>query len=214
MNLRKVSSYGGGSLRMIRVRFGRLALAAVVSLIVAGCARKLPYVRGEYIQSRAQTIPQGATPVFSWQGAQGVIFTYWGRQSATVRVRAWVPTGATAASDARWEVDARTGEGKPLPFIGVEKSYLNERGQEVAKLVPPLDLDRMPDGLYVVISPGMEFAQGKLSRIQPIANVREIRHKTITPLCFPVLLIPDAPSDLVPVPPPRPEEPEGTALPN
>jgi len=199
---------------MVRVRFEWLALAVAVLLTAAGCARKLPYVRGEYIQSRAQAIPQGATPVFAWRGSQGVIFTYWGRQSATVRVRAWAPAGAKAATDALWELEARTGEGKPLPFIGIERQYLNEKGQEVAKLVPQLDLDRMPDGLYIVIAPGMEFAEGRLSRIQPIANVREIRHKTFTPLCFPILLIPDAPSDLTPVPPPRPEEPEGTALPS
>ena len=201
-------------MKLLGVRCGCMVLAAALLVGVAGCAEKLPTIRNTYVQSRAQTIPQDSTPVFSWQGAQRVIFTYWGRQSATIRLRVWAPPGATGAADARWEVLARTDEGKPIPFIGFEQRYVNEKGQELFKLVPPLDLERMPDGLYIVITPGMEFADGKLLRIQPIANVREIRHRTFTPLCFPILLIPDVPSDLTPVPPPRPEEPDGTALPS
>jgi hypothetical protein len=80
-------------------------------------------------------------------------------------------------------------------------------------LVPKLDLDSAPDGLYLAIAPNIKTSEGKPVSVQPVAVLLEIRGHMFKPFRFPIVLIPDQESPLTPKPEIPPEAPVGTPMP-
>ena len=183
--------------------------------LASGCDpySSLPRIRIEKLPLMVPEFPADAAPVYAWSGEHPQLFTYWGKQSVTISATAHFPPDWKHGGDGFWRVKAENGEGKPLPFIGVIRRYVNENGTTLGVLVPKIDLMVMPDGLYVVIDPGVTLEQGEIVRIEPIAAIAEIRGQRFTPFRFPLPLVPETPSDLTPAPPPPPEIPEGTPIP-
>jgi len=198
------------------MRISLTVCCLALSLCLAmGCAphQSLPRIRTDKLPLAVRAIPADAAPVYSWRGEHPQLFTYWGRQSVTVSAAAHFPRNWRNAGDEFWNVTAENGEGKPLPFVGVVRRYVNENGTTLGVIVPKVDLRRMPDGLYIVIDPNVTLEAEKIVRIEPVAAVAEIRDHLFTPFQFPLPLIPETPSALTPAPPPRPEIPDGTPFP-
>ena len=159
-------------------------------------------------------LPADAAPVLSWSAQQKGLKTYWYDQDVQLRVKAHIPDSWKRAGDGCWLVDARNQEGTRLPFLGVLHVYTDERGSRKAVLVPEVDLDACPKGLYVVIVPGVAREQGKVAAVRPRAVIREIRNHAFQAFAFPIPLIPDSPSRLTPMPdlPDLPPVPPGTPI--
>lgn len=207
----------GGVLSMTRRRRPIVCggLCVIIVVVAVGCAASLPEIRQDFMSGWQQgRIPTRAAPLYSWQGSRDDLKTYWGDQQVSVRVTAYLPDASwKEPGDGYWQVTAENGEGKPIPFIGVVRKYRNESGTELAVLIPPLDLDKAPDGLYLVIVPGVETGDGSISCIRPNAQLREIRNHTFKPFCAPVPLMPMQESPLTPPPEDIPETPAGTPIP-
>ena len=190
-------------------------ICVAIAVLTVGCVTGLPEIRQDFIGDWPRgRIPTGAAPLYSWQGSRDDLKTYWGDQQVSVRVTAYLPDVSwKEPGDGYWQVTAENGERKPIPFIGVVRKYRNERGTELAVLVPPLDLNKAPDGLYLVIVPGVETRDGSISCIRPTAQLREIRHHTFKPFCAPIPLMPMQESPVTPRPEDIPETPTGTPIP-
>ena len=188
--------------------------AAAIAALLAGCASdKLPEAPAALFAHRMNPIPQDAAPLYSWHRLQTGLKTYWHDQQVSVQVRAWFPPDWKKPGDEFWEVTAHNGEGRAVRFIGVERKYVNENGTELSMLLPKLDLDRVPDGLYLAIAPNVKTSEGRIVSIQPIAALLEIRSHIFKPFRFPITLIPDQESPLTPKPETPPEPPSGTPMP-
>ena len=188
--------------------------AAAITALLAGCASdRLPAVPAALFAHRMEPIPQGAAPLYSWHRLQTGLKTYWRDQQVNVQVRAWFPADWRKPGDEVWELTARNREGRAVRFIGVERKYLNENGTELSMLVPKLDLNSVPDSLYLAIAPNIKTSEGRLVSVQPVAALLEIRNHTFKPFRFPILLIPDQESPLTPKPEIPPEPPAGTPMP-
>ena len=188
--------------------------AAVIAALLAGCAsEKLPEVPAALFAHRMRPIPQGAAPLYSWHRLQTGLKTYWRDQQVDVQVRAWFPPDWRKPGDEFWELTARNGQGRAIRFIGVERKYLNENGTELSMLVPKLNLNSVPDGLYLALAPNIRTGEGRLASVQPVATLLEIRNHTFKPFRFPIVLIPDQESPLTPKPELPPEPPTGTPMP-
>lgn len=146
-------------------------------------------------------------------GERKGIFTYWYKQDIHVSVRAWFPPGLQDIQEARWQVSARNAEGKRVPFIGFIRTHVNENGTTLNVLVPSVDLNALPDGLYIALKADMTVKDGEVSRIVPTAMLHEIRHHTFKPFRVKIPLIPGKVSPVTPMPPPLPKKPAGTAIP-
>jgi hypothetical protein len=196
-------------------RAGRLAslCAIAISALLAGCASdKLPEVPAKLFAHRVSPIPQGAAPLYSWHRLQTGLKTYWRDQEVNVQVRAYFPPDWKKPGDEFWEMTARNGEGRAIRFIGVERKYLNENGTELSMLMPKLDLNSVPDSLYLEIAPNIKTSEGRIVAVQPIAWLIEIRNHTFEPFQFPIKLIPGQESPLTPKPELPPEPPAGTPI--
>ena len=186
---------------------------AAAGLLLCGCNHTLPRLRENLLDGRFAPIPKSVTRTHSWQGERGPLFTYWGRQHIRISVRAWLPDNLKNPEDARWEINARNAEGKPLPFLGFLKSHTNENGARLSVLTPPVELDTMPDGLYTALRTEIDIKQDRLQKIVLTAAVIEIRDHTFKPFMVKIPLIPDTPSTLTPIPPELPKPPTGTPVP-
>jgi hypothetical protein len=190
-----------------------LCAAATVALL-AGCAGdKLPEVPAQLFANRMSPIPQGAAPLYSWHRVQSGLKTYWRDQVVTVQVQAYFPPDWKQPGDEFWELAAHNGQGRAVRFIGVERKYLDENGTELSVLVPTLDLDSVPDGLYLAIAPNIKTKEGRIVSVQPVAALLEIRNHSWRPFRFPIRLMPDQESPLTPKPELPPEPPAGTPMP-
>ena len=183
-------------------------------ILLAGCSGGLPEIRQESLAQQIRNIPKDAAPLYSWQGSRDDLKTYWGDQAVSVRVKAFLPEKTwQQAGDGYWQVSAENSEGTRIPFIGVIHKYADQSGKESAVFLPPLDLNKAPDGLYLVIIPNIEMREGKIASIRPEASLREIRNHCFKPFAAPVPLIPQQESALTPKPAPRPAPPPGTPIP-
>jgi len=191
------------------VLFCVLAVAAASSI---GCVRSLPTVKSRYLDERLRTIPQSAAPVFSWHAERKGLKTYWLGQNVSVEARAHVPLNQADPTGGTWEIRGRNSEGKPVLFIGIRERYTNSQGTELAVIVPPLDLDEVPDGLYLFLEPNISVTLGKVTSIAPVVVLTEIRDHMFKPFQVPIPLIPDRKSPLTPAPPLGPSPPEGTPI--
>ena len=190
--------------------FVLFAMTALASL--AGCRSGLPIVDQERLRLELREISTCEGPVYSWHGSRSGLMTYWGKQRVSLDVKARLPADWKQPGDGAWRVEARNAEGKPLPFIGVVRTYTSENGDIQAVFVPPLDLDKAPDGLYIIVQPGIETQAGEVTVIRPTALLYEIRDHTFKPFRVKIFLFPAEESKLTPSPKPLPEIPTGTPI--
>jgi len=190
---------------LVRVAEVTLLLCMILSLSSAtgGCARTLPRLRAAQFEQRLAPIPADAVPIFSWRGAREDLKTFWGDQALAVRVCAHIPLEGMP-KEGYWLARGRNHEGKPIPFLGIIRKYRGESGSELAEVVPPLDLNRIPDGLYLTVLPNIQRENGRLVAARPIAFLHEIRNHMWKPFCVKIPLQPEQDSPLTP--PPSPEE--------
>ena len=181
---------------------------------LSGCATGLPAVRTDWLHTETLAIPAGVAPVHSWRASRSGLKTFWGEQTVTIRAKGYLPPGRSQPGDGLWEVTAANHEGKAIPFLGCLRSFVNENGTEVAEVLPRFDLDEAPDGLYVVLVPGIEAKDGTVASVRPHVLLREIRDHSWKPFSVRIPLIPEKESPLTP----RPQgedtpEPAGTPIP-
>ena len=188
------------------------ASLAAAGVMLCGCASGRPELPLNTVEFKAPAIPDGAAPVFCWRGGRTGLATYWGDQDLFVDVSAHLPVAWKRGGDGFWRVRALSGEGKPVPFLGVVRRYISETGAELAVIVPELDLSRLGDGLYLAILPGVKKQGGKIHTIQPTAILYEIRNHVFKPFRVKVPLIPERESPVTPRPVIR-EVPAGTPVP-
>ena len=126
---------------------------AFFCLLAAGCSVSpydpLPTIDREIEQRSIPEDPRNGT-VLTWRGSREDLYTFWGRQEVTARVLAYLPKDWSEPGDGIWRALVRNRESKPLPFLGV----LRRSGKE-SRIVPPMDLKQLPDGLYSLILPGV-----------------------------------------------------------
>ena len=189
-----------------------VALAAAAAGCKSGPLSPLPQVEPVDLSPALGSIPQGASPVFSWRGFRTDLATYWDRQAVTVNVQAHIPAVPRPIYEGYWSVECRNAEGKLIPFIGVLARYRNENGTELAKVAPEVDTSTVKDCLYVVIEPNVTRRDGKVVSIRPTAYIVESRRRGWTPLLVKVPLYPEDESTLTPLPDPLPPEPKGTPI--
>jgi len=184
-------------------------------MFVAGCSGALPRVRSGYLEKRIPGIPAGAKPVFSWSGSRSGLKTYWGDQDVSVQASAYFPKDWRNAGHGFWEVQAQNAKGKPIPFLGVIRRDVNEDGRKVTFLVPPIDLNKVPDGLYLIIAPNVQAEGGRITSIRPTGLLCEIRRHLFWPFRVKIPLLPAQASPLTPKPDvsPAQKRPPGTPIP-
>ncbi|MCX7806337.1 MAG: hypothetical protein N3A38_14300 [Planctomycetota bacterium] len=161
--------------------------------------------------------PAGDATTYRWHAESGELRTYWGRQRIRIAATGTFPDGWREPGEEAWEVKAVNHEGKNVPFRGVLLQYKDKEGRERAEVRPAFDVEKMNDGLYIFIESRAELGpDGKVSKIRPVAHVREIRRtKTsagFTPYWVEFPLIPETPTDITPEPP-REAAPKGTPIP-
>ena len=196
------------------IRFAACLVIVAAGVAIVGCnSHVLPRNDPADLPLALQNIPEGATPVHSWKVAHRKLYTYWDIQQAWIEASAHFPKAWRRPGDGFWRVKAENGEGKPLPFLGVIVRYTNKNGTELAMVVPAVDLDKIPDGLYIVIEPNVTLKDGRIVKIQPEACVVEVRDHSFKPFQFKLPLVPDKETPLTPAPKLLPEEPEGTPIP-
>lgn len=195
------------------MQFGMFAVL-IGAMFLTACARTLPQVDEAALGQNMPRIEEGASPLLAWSGARNEVSTYWGKLSVSVRAEVWLPPVWKQPGDERWRVTAETGQGVRLPFIGVVRPYVSEKGETLAELWPGLNLTRAPDGLYIIIYPNIVADDGKVVSVAPVAAVREIRGSAFKPFEIKIPLLPAQESPLTPKPdwqPPKP--PSGTPIP-
>jgi len=99
-----------------------------------------------------------------------------------------------------------------LRSIGIERRYITPEGKTEALLVPELDFAALPDGLYVLLLPGLRREGGRLHSVLPTAVLCEVRGGVLKPFRFPIPLIPVQPSSFTPAPAKAPPRPAGTPI--
>ena len=187
-------------------------LTIVAVVLLAGCTSGLPIVDQERLDLELPDISTHDGPVHSWYRSRSRLMTYWGEQQISLDVKARLPDDWKQPGDGAWHVETNNAEGKPLPFIGVVRTYTNENGDMQAVFVPALDLDKAPDGLYVIVQPGIETQDGSVTSIRPTALIYEIRDHTFRPFRVKIPLFPAQESILTPNPEALPEIPAGTPI--
>jgi len=190
-----------------------LALFATAALVgLVGCASGLPVVDESALGIEMSDLSECDAPIYTWHGERDQLMTYWGPQQVSVDVTAALPMDWKEPGDGAWKVEAHNAEGKCLPFVGVIHTYTNEKGETQAVFVPPLDLNKASDCLYIIIEPGIEIEADKISVIRPAGYVYEIRDHTFRPFRVKIPLYPAKASELTPDPEPLPEVPAGTPI--
>lgn len=204
--------FAGGGVLKFREWCVACVQCAVAAWAVAGCTSLHPKLPANTVESKIAAIPEGAAPVLSWRRERKGFKTYWGDQDLLIEVSAYLPEGWRHGGDGFWRVKAVNAEGTPIPFLGVIRRYVDEKGTELAVIVPKVDLKRLSDGLYLAVIPGVEKEGEKIKAIRPKAMLYQIRRHAFTPFRVKIPLIPRKGSALTPRPEIK-EAPEGTPAP-
>lgn len=187
------------------LQFSIVVSAACV--LLCGCRRQ----DENYVYPR--TIPEGASPVYSWTGSHDDILSFWGDRSLNLTVKAYFPEGWKQPGDGYWDVCVTTEKGREAPMIGVVLWQPTMEGSRRSLIVPSIDLSKFEDGLYTVIDPNVTVENGRIVRIEPVALVPMIRNHMFTPFRPKVLLVPETESELTPAPDLPPPKHDGTPFP-
>ncbi len=200
--------------KQFRRAIGATATLFVPMLFAVSCAQhRLPSDVPSYLQSRAEQLGSADEPteVLRWHGKRKDLHTYWGIKTVQIKAKTLFPENWQEAGDAAWNVDARTKGGTPLPFIGVVRNYENLNKTELSKLVPPLELPKIPDGLYVAIKPNVKNADQEIRTVEPVAYLCEIRDHSFQPFRVKIPLLPEGKESRTP--PETAPDVKGTAFP-
>ena len=191
-----------------------IACSILCMLVAAGCSvspyEPLPRVSDTVYQRSLPEKPQNGT-VLAWRGAERNLHTFWGEQDVRVRVRAFIPESWTRAGDGIWRAKVRNGEDKPIPFLGV----LRRSGKE-SRIIPSLTPEKLSDGLYCLILPGIEKRDRAIASVMPRLLVCEIQDGQFQPFRVTVPLHPLKSSPLTAPPPQKGHKkpaPKGTPYP-
>jgi len=194
-------------LKYADIRILRVSLVVLAACtLLAGCRRQ-----EEFVYTR--TIPEGASPVYAWRGSRNDIVSYWKDRAVTISAKAHFPEGWKQPGDGYWNVTGTTDKGRPIPFIGVLLWQPTVEGTRRPMIVPGFDINKVADGLYCFIEPNVTVANGKITCIEPVAYVCEIRDHMFKPFRPKVPLVPEEESPLTPAPELPPPAPEGTPIP-
>ena len=183
--------------------------------LITGCARygSLPTVSEAACGPTSQPV-RHYDCILHWHGSRRDLRTYWGRQHVRAVVSVRVPATWTEPSDAVWEVRARNHEDKPLPFLGTLDHYRNENGTRLSQILPAVDLESLPDGLYTVIDPNAEKTADDQFTARPVLYVCEVRGHAFKPFRARVPLQKSASTNLPDAEPPADAPPRaGTPFP-
>lgn len=148
------------------------------------------------------------SPVYSWHGTY-LLTTYWGEQEVTGDVSAYI----SDVENSKWRLSVKNREGVAVPFLGIRKTFTGDDAER-AVIVPEFSIDKLKDGLYCAVDPGIETLDGVITAIRPDLIIFEIRNHAFKPFKVELPLIPDTPSQLLPLPPHFPETLQGTPFPN
>ena len=200
------------------VKLLKTVVILLILLSPTSCSwRQLPSSVSPYIQTRQTELAandNNAESIYSWHGSAKKLRTYWGIKDAEIEVQAYFPSNWEQAGDARWQVEASTKSGEPLPFIGILRRYKNRNNTKLAKIIPPLDLTQVKDGLYIVIHPGVKKSEKGIKKIAPTAYICEIRDQAFQPFRIEIPLIPEEVTAVTPAPVQSEDSSfEGTAFP-
>jgi len=204
-------------LRVISKGIG-VTVPLLLSVFFAACvSNHLPGTQSAYLSERAEklAVKINKKPSYKWLGKHKGLRTYWGRKDVSIRVQAFFPQDWQYPGDAAWKVQASTENNMPLSFIGIIRRYTNRNQTQLAKIVPPLNLSKIKDGLYIAIDPDVVKKNEKIKTIQPVAVVCEIRDHAFQPFRVKIPLFPRNKSALTPPPDKQSQMPEvdGTAFP-
>ncbi len=203
-------SVGGFRQTLRRLHYSTPLLLVLLLIATAGCRQTAQ----KQLAERLQPLPDDAAPILSWQAARSNLATYWGTQEVKVRLRGFIPEDWRQTGDARWELAAESNGGRNVPFLGVIHNYTNENGTKLKTVLPELDLKLLPDGLYMLLEPGIEKnSDGHLGTISPVAVLCEIRNHTFKPFQVKFHMVPAVASALTPMPAALPAAPPGTPVP-
>jgi hypothetical protein len=195
---------------------GRWLAPGLALACLLGCASSrpsLPVINVNRLGQKIPEIPPSAAFVYRWGGENDHLMTFWGKQKVSIEVTGYVPESYKEPGDDRWTLKARNSRGTPIPYVGVVRSYVDENGTHLSMLVPELNLDKAPDGLYFCIVPNITLKSGRVESICPTAVIFEIRNHSIKPFQVKIPLTPLQDSSLTPTPPTPPKVPAGTPIP-
>jgi hypothetical protein len=191
-----------------------IACSFLCMLLAAGCSVSpydpLPRISDTVYQRSLPEKPHNGT-VLAWRGAERNLHTFWGEQDVRARVRAFIPESWTRAGDGIWRAKVHSGEDKPIPFLGVLR-----RSGEKSRIIPSVNPEKLPDGLYSLIVPGIEKRERGIASVMPRLLVCEIRDGQFQPFRVAVPLHPQKSSPLTAPPQhkrPKKQAPEGTLYP-
>ncbi len=196
-----------------------MPVLALLLLPAAGCD---PYstLPANRAPSGPAPIPAGADCVYAWSGRSRPLMTYWGEQQLSISCRGRFPRAWRRAGDEAWEVRATNARGTPIPCLGVLRRWKDSRGREQTAVLPPFDLDRVRDGLYLLMDTKVALSGDGADpaavprEIRPTAVLIEIRSHYVTSFQVDIPLVPETPCALTPAPELPPEEPpSGTQVP-
>ena len=193
------------------------SLNAACLILAAGCG-SLYAPLPENPTTVTMPKPPGEAKTYAWHAESEELRTYWGRQRIKVKAAGTFPENWREPGDEAWEVKASNHEGKNVPFLGVLWQYKDKNGKECVEVRPPFEVSKMKNGLYLFIESRVELGPDKkIAAIKPQVHVREIRDSGggsagFTPYWVDFPLIPDAPTDITPMPSVEPP-PKGTLIP-
>ena len=180
------------------------AIAALMPLLAAlGCGSPYPGFKTttDCVQPPRPSLPVSDGDAYAWRADTGLMSTYFGKYDVEINATQKITAETPGAYDAVWSARATTRDGIGIGYLGVLSEFVNENGTRLKEIVPSFDLSQASDGLYVCIDNGFKYdGDGRLTSIEPVAHILEIRSRTVRAFDFPVRLIPIEPTDLTPLP--------------
>lgn len=205
------------------MRVTRLLAALAGLLAAAGCN---PYdtLPANRAPVKPRSIPAGAECVYTWKATSRTLKTYWDDQQLTLVCRGHFPRAWRRTGDEAWEVSAVNQDGVAVPCLGVLRRSRDARGREQTEILPPVDLEEVRDGLYLLMDTAVKLSgdpadRGTIPReIRPTALLIEIRGHCVKSFQVDIPLVPENPGDLTPAPQisdqaPPGGTPQGTPVP-
>jgi len=175
-------------------RLALLFCSVLLCLLAAGCSTSpydpLPSIERQVYQRSLPEDPSSGTEL-AWRGSRKELYTFWGKQDVLARVRTYLPDTWNRPGDGIWRVRVQNAESKPVPFLGVVR-----QSEKKSRIVPSVDLEQLPDGLYSLIIPGVEKKSGQIVSVMPRLMVCEIRKERFQPFRIEVPLYPLGKSSL------------------
>lgn len=202
----------------------KMIAVAALALMLAVCAGCNPYstLPANRIKPEPPAPAAGDSPVYSWHAETPVLRTFWDAQELKITCSGYFPASWRQAGDERWRVECVNKQGTKIPYLGVMRRYKNNIGLEEREVLPAFDINKIDDGLYIIMESGIKTsapaaadAAPAIVEIRPALLLVEIRKHKFWPFQVSIPLVPDKPSALTPEPETvkQSSKPQGTAMP-